>query len=106
MNYYFIREDDSRCRYMVVSSYAMNAPGTVVCRDCALNDAERITRMLNDGQEAIAAKCQAEAAAIASRPVCPPNTVIRSGVVPPSPPPPPANEDPEASPYRSDRGAW
>lgn len=55
-------------------------------------------------RDAASEASKAEAAAIASRPVCPPNTVIRSGVVPPPPPPP--NEDPETSPYRSKRGAW
>lgn len=95
MNYYFIREDDSRCRFMVVSAYSKNAPGIVICRDCELSDAERITSLLNGDVE------RKEL----SRPVCPPNTVITSGVIPPPPPPPaPENEDPAASPYRSNRG--
>lgn len=48
-----------------------------------------------------------EQEAIGSRPICPPNTVIRPGVIPPPPPPPaPEIEDPETCQNRLNRGAW
>lgn len=96
--------DQTRSLHLVVSAWE-GGSGSVICTTTDFCNAQEITKLLNQQQAAVTARCEAEAEATSARPVCPPNTVIRSGVIPPPPPPPaPENDDPETSPYRSKRG--
>ena len=99
---YFHIHDQTRSLHLVVSAHE-GTSGSVVCTTTDFCDAQDITKLLNQQRAAVAARCEAEAAATSDRPVCPSNTVIRSGVIPP-PPPPPALKKSLPEPPELDRG--